>query len=56
MELNPYVSGFIVAFLYLTTDHFLSKKIKGFRRVLITIAVPVAVMCLIYLIGDCIAG
>lgn len=54
MDLNPYIQGAITAIVYLSTDHFLPKNIKGFKRGIIAIAIAVAISLFIQFIIDCI--
>lgn len=55
MDLNPYVQGFMTAVVYLTSVHFLPKRIRGNKRYAVAIPVAVVVSLLVQLLIDCVA-
>lgn len=52
MNLNPYISGALTASILLITNRLLPKKITGWKRILILIAVPTIISCIIQFIID----
>ncbi len=50
------IDGIMSALAYGASDHFLTGKLKGIKRVLICLAIAVAVCCIIRFIMDSVSN
>ena len=52
MEWNPYISGALTAIIYFMAYHFLSKKLKSWKRYVIAIVITVPIILIVRFIFD----